>query len=261
MTRFDNRLKEGWGGLTTPFKILAWAYAIGSLVTAMIVGVILVIIALAVVGGIAKADPWGKAYVPTFSPSVELLNGTDGLCTAFYVGGGIFLSAGHCVTETNNLFVKNEDGDRRKVTGLVYANVDLGQNDFYVLAADPDAVADLHVNIAPLDCDATLSIGRNVRLEGYPGIDEHRLSYLWGRVSGKINTFDGVPWKLPLVPLNVAVTGGASGSPVYDDATNKVIGILVGADPQNRSLTWAVPISAVCQLAHSMRVLDTGAGK
>ena len=98
-----------------------------------------------------------------------------------------------------------------------------------------------------LDCsDADYPIGTDVRIEGFPW--DFGFSVVWGRTFGSRMVIPERPY--PLIPINASLAQGASGSPVFNEDTNKVIGVFVSISTQNPNLGVATPINVVCQVLH-----------
>lgn len=187
-------------------------------------------------------DAYQKSASSSSSP-VDLT--TKGFCTAFYIGGGKFLSAGHCLKDQSakfNVIVSSPSGaiQTRAVETFLSSPPDgFNANDFAVIYVDPALTVDLKP--LPLDCDYVPKVGDIVDVEGFPE-DLGRIS-----VEGRVAATKEVKWAIwskPLIRLQVPISYGNSGSPVMFG--DKVIGIAVGVLPNNRTLSTAQPITAYC---------------
>lgn len=190
-------------------------------------------------------DPSGA-----YSPIVEVADDTlaqEGFCTGFYIGGGKFVSAGHCLAERREGFLfksTNPNGGKQQYKVDFTLNSFLenfGGQDFSITFVDPDLTKDL--TALPLACDYSPVIGDVVTMEGFPE-DLGRIS-----VEGRVAAAKATPWaswSKPLFRTQLPASYGNSGSPVMKDG--KVIGILVGSLPNDRVLTAVQPISVVCKV-------------
>jgi V8-like Glu-specific endopeptidase len=207
---------------------------------------------LLVTGAIAKGDnddPVKPDPAGQFSSVVQLVETgkTDGFCTGFYIGKGVFVSAGHCVndnTKSWGFLASNENGGTRfsKIDFPISSFPgDYSSQDFSVTFVDPEIVDDLVP--LPLNCGYTPEIGDAISVEGFPE-DMGRMVTV-----GQIAATKATPWKLwskPVFRAQVPVSYGNSGSPVMHNG--KVIGILVGVLPNDRVLATVQPISVVCKV-------------
>lgn len=131
----------------------------------------------------------------------------DGICTGFAVGSRTFMTAGHCVVNT--------DGSKIKVTadgapcqdGLKYPERDIG-----FLACDLERPAVRLTKEIP-------EWGAPMRYIGYP-------DGFIGHYIGTVSESD----KDHVVFVNTEVHGGASGSPLFNDK-GEVFGIVVASVP------------------------------
>jgi S1-C subfamily serine protease len=177
----------------------------------------------------------------TLSASVWLSNG----CTGFFIGDGLYVTAGHCVAigkEPPGIVFQGETVPTKVV---VYSNEGAGSDDLAVLRV----VRDLHLPALWLGCHAKLDVGDEIRVTGYPSeyVDRGRGPItVWGRVAGGPATWKPT-WHRDIIPLNVSVFPGHSGSPVVNKF-GAVVGILVGGIPEERSLAVMTPISRVCAM-------------
>ena len=189
------------------------------------------------VGRLADSD------IKAFSPIDE-----TGFCTVFYIGDQRFISAGHCASDgkgAKKIILQN--GNQVPVEVIAFANPSQGMADFSVLeAGDPRFTA--NIKPAKLECGYKPVIGYTVRAEGFP--QDMGFTTTWGRISRAAAPWaaDHGGWTKPVFGVNISISNGDSGGPLFDDATGEVIGILVGALPKNQTLVVAQPIGPVCAL-------------
>lgn len=84
---------------------------------------------------------------------------------------------------------------------------------------------------------------------GHPGYN----SYIKGILAGKNRGVRGFDHQtndpiLHLDQYSLPITGGASGGPVFN-MNNEVIGIIVRAEPNQQTMSWAVPINYIKKFA------------
>ncbi len=196
--------------------------------------------------------PVGKNAAPIvatepLSPVVQLVEGDKTFCTAFYVGKGRFITAGHCAADASTpMHIKMMDGTFRLVDAEIIAlsNPEKGMADFAVLESDENASALKDRKPVALDCDHKAKVGEDIRSEGFPA----GLGFIttWGKVSGPTEKIG--PWQKPVTRTNISVAGGNSGGPIFVDKTGAVFAILVGGLQANPNLSLVQPIGPVCSL-------------
>lgn len=198
---------------------------------------------------LAFADESPAPAPPTIHAAAQL-NADDkaDICTVFRVDANHVASAGHCVAVGVKYSVTLANGATVNVSIAGFGDLDYGLDDWSIFArTDKDPWPDTW-DIAKLDCSGVAPpIGLNVRTEGYPHLSANFL-VVWGRISGIPAPLQ--QWRFPVIPHNLALDGGNSGGPLYDDATNKVLGIVVGVNPHNQSLSVSQPIKPICDALH-----------
>lgn len=200
--------------------------------------------------GPALAD---EASASMRSAVLVSVDGLGNICTAFRVTKDMATMAGHCVQSDLNMTYDLHLGDGEVVAAKValFSNYGLGLEDYALLkesvGVDDPAWPD-NWTIALLDCSGVaLPIGAPVRAEGYPRLEDG-LEVVWGRIDGVTRPVG--EWRKPVITHDLAIDHGDSGAPLYDDKTNKVIGIIVGVNTDLLSLSRSQPITAVCDALH-----------
>lgn len=188
--------------------------------------------------------------------SVVKIDMGDAHCSGVHIGNGYVVTAEHCVSEADR-----ERGSRGRGTHLVSVKVvgtDGSERTGEVLWANVDAdIALLHIDnahaikAAPLSC-AVAPEGTRIKGVGNP-IQFDFLTYT-GTVAGTPRK--AWDWRVAL-PIDMTITQGMSGGPIYDDA-GRVVGIIVGGASlgpfsSNIVLSFAVPSSEVCRLMGGSR--------
>lgn len=175
------------------------------------------------------------------SPVVDL----DESCTAFYIGGERFISAGHCVLhERSPMPIVFPDKRKAQVDIIAISDPTAGMPDFAILQLKSSYryYADI-IEALPLNCGYEPKIGDEVSMTGSP-LD---LGFVttWGRVSRELAPW--ALWKTPVFGVNIGLAGGSSGSAIVTE-DGRVVAILVGAPPENRNLGMVQPVTPVCKL-------------
>lgn len=202
----------------------------------------LAFIALLVGGIMTFADNRPAPSVETSVVKVVLAGGHG---SGVYIGDGFIITAAHVAEGQQAVVIQTKDG-RRLPAEVLWTNHDSDVSLLKVTSPDP-----VNLSSAQISC-ATTAVGRAVRLEGSPSdID---FAKAWGRVSAFGKTgfehIDGGRWKV-LVTLDLTAAPGDSGGPIYDDATNKVVGILVSAmviERGNFAYSYMVPSTEICKM-------------
>ena len=178
-----------------------------------------------------------------------IVNFEDG-CTGFHIGDGLIVTAGHCAIGASTKAFYFRDGQRGGATVALSSNPLTGFEDFAVFrASNAEAINAVH-----LDCGATIIEGMAVRMTGYPGVSKKEGSDGFGRATvwGRVAASEILPsdpwWRKPVLRVNISSMGGFSGSPVFSERSNKVIGILVGSMNDNHSLAFVQPLAPVCAM-------------
>lgn len=169
---------------------------------------------------------------------LSLHHGTNH-CTAFYVGDGLFLSAGHCAASALAPYVARFEDGSYAVLQVLAANA-LRPVDYAVLGLHPENPP-LPKNLEVLDlaCDQESfpASGTLLRFEGFPF--SFPLTSNWGW-SGGSNTQHG--------SVTTIVTGeGASGGPVIDPATGRVVGTVSAGLTTSYAYTFVSNIVHACE--------------
>lgn len=204
-------------------------------------------------------------------PVVQLGDSTRAVCTAFYIGTagtplfrtstgarlstGFLVSAGHCVFETG---IGQADfrvlpvGSDRKIHGpggllaasfVAGGNVDLGLDDWALFRLISEVPKDWKP--AVLDCAYVPKVGDLLTAVGFPAANSG-LTTMQGFVNGTPRPVDGM---FPVIPVTMAVSGGASGSPVFE-ADGRVVGIVVAVNLDQPAWSYVQPLGSVCQALH-----------
>jgi S1-C subfamily serine protease len=171
----------------------------------------------------------GPAH-PIASASVKVM-AAEGHGSGVHIGGGLFLTAAHVVTEGVALKVRTNGGvDTDSEVLWTNKRFDIA------LIHSPQVVA----KVAALAC-VQPAIGDRLTGEGNPYNFEHVT------VRGEAVSKSGVrgPWAHAFV-ASMSVFGGMSGGPVYD-RLGRAVGIIVGM-LRGTSFAIIVPGAAICPL-------------
>lgn len=187
--------------------------------------------------------------VPT-SPVVKITF-DGGWCSAFYIGAGELVTAGHCLFETGGVVpekytVVPDQGASFDAVPLFAASTDAGAIGDYMVLTTTDAPAGWKG--ATLDCHYTPKLGDALSTFGYPGNVGDGPILSRGYVSGLPRLLAGA-WGTPVLMADLPIYAGHSGSPVYE-ADGRVVGIAVGQDPVQTSWTAIQSVTDICFLLH-----------
>lgn len=160
-------------------------------------------------------------------------------CSGFYVGDGLIVTAGHCISGTDDLFtIRDAKGQK---AGAAKPLVIDHLNDIGILRVVGDLLPS--VPAAIVDC-SPVSVGTAIFVVGQPG-DLPVMIAMYGHVASA--PFGAYHWPAIIVTEAQSDHGG-SGGPVVDAKTGKIVGVLVGAIPAVENLfTVFVPSTTVCR--------------
>lgn len=186
----------------------------------------------------AQASPPGseKPYAPPKDPIVMAGDG----CTGWYIGNNLFVTASHCVEGPNMVFTF-KDGSQVKGKLAILSNLYAGFDDFAVFKATDSVGYSLSL---AMKCDTVPNIGDSLHMTGYPGGKGGiGRTTMWGRAASEVQPQHGL-WP-GVYTVQISSLGGFSGSPVMNEA-GKVVGILVGSEPENKTIAFVQPIGKLC---------------
>ena len=172
---------------------------------------------------------------PSISPVVQL----NQSCTGFHIGEGLIATAAHCISKLADHDVALSDGTVVKGTLFFLSRAPHG-DDLAVIKIDTIAAQET----LTLSCGSPPPVKAAIYMTGYPAL--YGLATVWGRVASETRGFVGY-WRVAL-PINISSYGGFSGSPVMLESNDRVIGVLVGSLPENKTLAVAVPAYRLCGL-------------
>lgn len=182
-------------------------------------------------------------------------------CTGFYIGGGLIVTAGHCLVplaKYERQVVRFNNTEKFVAVIAALSNPDIGMADFGLLrliddnATDPSQyIPEPAAPIAKLDCTGTpLSTGDAVTARGYPydysGGGKAEIT-TWGKVAAGKYVSDPPFWAVPLIRHQLPLDPGSSGGALYADKSGEIVGITIAVTPGNHSLTYSQPITVVCK--------------
>lgn len=150
---------------------------------------------------------------PHTPASVQLLRIGKGICTAFSVGSGSWMTAAHCA---EGILIVREHGLVATMSGhrveVEYVDPDY---DFAVLSSSLKAPALRFASKAP-------QVDDPISVEGHPyGVPS--VVRMTGTIAARMVPFNGIPSDI----LDVTIGGGNSGSPVLNVA-GEVVGVIWG---------------------------------
>ena len=141
--------------------------------------------------------------------STVLVTTADGSGSAFYIGNGEFVTAGHVIDGVSTATLTNA---RLNVTARVVGYYPGVEGDVGILRASG-------VRLAPLEWAGRLGIGETVTFAGYPLGIGTSATITRGIVS-RLFTAGGVSW----IQTDAAVNPGNSGGPLFDEC-GRVAGV------------------------------------
>lgn len=154
----------------------------------------------------------------------------ESYCTAWKVADAIYATAGHCTSRNQDMYINDGEFDWARVKAFTIGVGNKKSNDAPADWALLYTTKDLEDIVQlPLACSNDLYIGMSVSHMGYGHPTSPSLHY--GYVSSlNIEKHRGDAEVL----LSTHVSGGASGSPVIDNTTGSVIGIVTEFVPSAR---------------------------
>ena len=141
--------------------------------------------------------------------STVLVTTADGTGSAFYIGNGEFVTAGHVIDGVSTATLTNA---RLNVTARVVGYYPGVEGDVGILRASG-------VRLAPLEWAGRLGVGETVTFAGYPLGIGTSATITRGIVS-RLFTAGGVSW----IQTDAAVNPGNSGGPLFDEC-GRVAGV------------------------------------
>lgn len=162
-------------------------------------------------------------------------------CTAFHVGDGFVVTAGHCIKAMGEQSLTLEDGTVIMGRLVIYSDTRGGGDDLAVIrisGADRFQALDVSCGPAP-------EVGDEVSVTGYPG--HLGRTTVFGRVASTPAVLEHSPWGRPVIRVAIPIFGGLSGSAVINE-DGQVVGVMVGALRDQMTLAWAIPSRRICAL-------------
>lgn len=189
------------------------------------------------------------APVPPFTPITPTISSTvmvNSGCTGWYIGGDLVVTASHCLSDDGARPKVKFSNGKVGIAAVVYlAAIDEGGDDFAVLRlhVDPNGYMEPMV----IDCGTIPEIGTDVYMTGYPGGE--RLGIGQFTSTGKVARANAPFWKWPhAIGIEMPAFGGFSGSAVRRASDNRVVGILVGGLPEQRTIAFMIPTTKLCHV-------------
>ena len=188
------------------------------------------------------ADSAAKVVASTVLVTTSTARGTGG-GTAFYIGNGEFVTAGHVVEGARSVTLRNA---RINVAASVVGYFPLEQGDVAILRASG-------VRLAPLDWAGTLEVGETVAFAGYPrSFDlQHTDASISRGVVSRLYTESSVSW----IQTDASINPGNSGGPLFDEC-GRVAGVASwksAIDDSDEGLGFAVADPSLNRLLTRIR--------
>lgn len=195
------------------------------------------------------AMPAFASPAPPYSPIPQTLSSTvmvNGGCTGWSIGNDLIVTASHCLASDGSRPKIKFSNDKVGLAAVVYlAAIDEGGDDFAVLRLHVDPGG--YMQPLSIDCGPMPPIGTDVYMTGYPGGE--RLGIGQFTSTGKVARANAPFWKWPhAIGIEMPVFGGFSGSAVRRASDNRVVGILVGGLPEQRTIAFMIPTTKLCHV-------------
>jgi serine protease Do len=152
-------------------------------------------------------------------------------CSGAHLGGGVILTAEHCVGHSAIVVVDDHGGE--SASDVLWASKEY---DIALVLANHLPIAKANIScVSP-------PIGSEITVSGNP------LNLEWIVTSGKVlsSVHTNARWKR-IVAVDITVAGGNSGGPVLD-SKGDVVGVIVGMYESAQRIGLFVPGSAICML-------------
>lgn len=160
-----------------------------------------------------------------------------GSCTAWHMSGAVWWTAKHCVQGSTEMWV----GGNKVLGQACHAEADA----CIVLVGGEHTASDTEFGPMPEFGDKIHYIGYPWHFEYHHGVYDGR----WGKETHH-NYGGGVEKEYEMT--DTLADGGASGSPVFNEA-GQVVGILVAGYP-DKPYTYAVPVTVLQDLALALQL-------
>lgn len=171
------------------------------------------------------------------------------VCSGFVlepvIRGWRFITAGHCIAQRHNLWVTFASD----LSGPYYA---VDPNSVFVSKNDDIAMMTIlgednfQVKYVELGDVNTIEPGTQIVNVAYPvALGKLKIygQFIAPKFPAEADWLDDYKWRHAM-PIDLAMTGGSSGSPIFDLTQKKVIGIVVGA---SRILGFAIPANKISE--------------
>ena len=143
--------------------------------------------------------------------STVLVTTSDGTGSAFYIGNGEFVTAGHVIDGVSTATLTNA---RLNVTARVVGYFPFGDGDVGILRASG-------VRLAPLEWAGRLGIGETVAFSGYPiGSASGTTAAITRGIVSRLYNADGIS----RIQTDATINPGNSGGPLFDEC-GRVAGV------------------------------------
>lgn len=184
-----------------------------------------------------------EVYMATWSeaPAEGKVTFRRASCSATHIGGGLFLTAAHCVSTPNMpqyFFTGVEDPTpETEPAQMLWRSTDYDVALYYA----PEAAKGRAARV--LSCSGDLPEGTEVEHIGWPkGVRVHT----YGRVAGFTGDEFNL-WKRAQI-INLSAAPGSSGGAVISTETGELVGMLNGGPAPFGAVAIMVPSSVICGL-------------
>ena len=215
------------------------------------------------VGGASAAVPagWINHEASVFQVRVEVPadkkypKGRHGSGTAWYIGGGYFITCAHVVKDIPKVKLHNDKFNTLEVT-VVWSKADLD-----VALLKYDGVTQYLADVPALKISNTIpGIGEDIEVVGYPG--GQGPLHIFGKIASTpqkpdIDDEDDEELEHEVIAADMTTIAGESGGPVFNDK-GEVIGIAEATWPVPPPPTTYLPPDIAAKVPHSPGVGPIG---
>ncbi|MXW25211.1 MAG: serine protease [Dehalococcoidia bacterium] len=204
----------------------------------------------------ASVEPFQEAAARVQASTVKVWREIgEGLGTAFYIGEGQFVTAGHVVAGETHVLLTNAVHDYSAVARVVgWLSEEGGDLAIIAVTHVPQPRSKAHSPLAPLKLAGVLDAGQEVGVAGYPsGFNEADLRNPAAVTRGVLSRHHR-EGNITYVQTDAAVNPGNSGGPLFD-LNGQVAGVVTWKFISSEGVGFAVAEPSLSRLLGNIRTM------